>query len=146
MSIPFLSIEEWRDEFGSKAEQAFDLLVPSLFKVKNGQVYLNLELEKFEEIFDLFDVDPELVAETIDLSNVFADPEIDPEIITVLLYLCEERLGYSPIDAAGSFVITFDDFRKYYGEKEFDKHMNETYGSNTYHSLKDLLTGVEVMN
>lgn len=144
MSVPFCSVNEWRDEFGSSSEKAFDTLVPTLFKVKNGEVYFNLNLIVFDEMFDLLDVDPDLVAETIVLSDIFADPDLDPDVLTALLSISHDKLGYSPIDAAGNFVITFDDFRKYYGETLFDNFMKETYSNTTYNKLKDLLSGISL--
>lgn len=125
MPIPFVSVEEWRDEFGSKSEAAFELLVPSLFYVKNGQVYLQLSLTKFDEMFDLFQVDPDLVIDSIELADVSVD-EIDPEIVTTLMDICFDRLGYSPLQEVGTFGITYKDFSHYYGEN-FARDMKALY-------------------
>lgn len=128
MAVPFISVQEWREEFGSKSEAAFDLLVPELFYVKNGQVYFQLPLEKFDEMFDLFQVDPGLVVDSIELSDVLVEDmdEIDPEIVTTLMSLCFDRLGYSPLQDIGSFAITFNDFSHYYGEN-FSQDMKALY-------------------
>lgn len=128
MAIPFLSLQEWRDEFGSKSESAFDLLVPNLFYVKNDQVYFQLPLDKFDETFELFELDPDLVTDTIELSDVLVQKmeEIDPEIITILLSITLDRLGYSPFQEVGSFGLSFSDFKKYYGEN-FDRDMKTSY-------------------
>jgi hypothetical protein len=144
MAIPFISVEEWRDEFGSKSEAAFELLVPSLFYVKNGQVYLQLSLSKFDEMFDLFQVDPELVVDSVEISDALVGEmdEVDPEIVTTLMSICFDRLGYSPLEDVGSFGITFKDFSRYYGDS-FAKDMKELYpyydNLQSYLSIQDSL-------
>jgi hypothetical protein len=40
--------------------------------------------------------------------------------------LCEEQLGYSPVNASGYFALDFFDIREYYGPS-FDDDMAEVY-------------------
>lgn len=128
MTVPFISVNEWREEFGSKSEVAFEVLVPELFYVKNEQVYLKLSLENFDEMFDLFQVDQDLVIDQLELSDILRTnmDDIDPEIVTTLMDISFDRLGYSPLQENGSFGITFNDFSRYYGPT-FEQEMKTLY-------------------
>jgi hypothetical protein len=127
---PFCSLSEWREAFGDSYEDAvFELIdTHKLFTLRDDQVWLTLDLKSlFDEMFDLYSVDPDLVDDSVQLAMVFADQEMNPDVLTTLLDFASEKLGYSPIDNAGAFSIKVVDVRRYYGEEAFDAEMKQLY-------------------
>ena len=127
---PFCSLNEWRDAFGSSYDDSVFELVDThqLFRITGNEVFFRLDLKSlFDEMFDLYSVDPDMVDDSVQLAMVFADQELNPDVITTLLDLASEKLGYTPIDNSGAFAIKVVDVRRYYGEQEFDSEMKLLY-------------------
>jgi hypothetical protein len=127
---PFCSVSEWREAFGSAYDDSVFELVDThqLFLIQDDQVFFRLDLKVlFDEVFDLYSVDPKMVDDTVQLGMVFADQELNPDVLTNLLDLASDKLGYEPIDNTGAFVLKVKDVRQYYGEGEFDTEMKQLY-------------------
>jgi hypothetical protein len=128
--LSFATVEEWKQAFGTSYDDSVFELVDThrLFQIKEDKVYFRLSLrELFDEAIDLFSVDPDLVDEMVQLSLVFGDTEINPDVLTNLLDFSEDKLGYSVVDNAGGFSLRISDVRKYYGETEFDMEMEKLF-------------------
>jgi hypothetical protein len=132
--IPFSTVDEWREVFGSSYDDAVFELVDThhLFQLKEDKLYFSFNLEElFDEAMDLWGVDPELVDDTIQISMLFADSELNPDVLTNLIDHVEDKLGYSPVDNSGGFSMSINDMRKYYGEEEFDQEMERLFPNYT---------------
>ena len=128
--LEFSTTEEWKEVFGSSYDDAVFELVDThhLFVIKNDAVYFQLDLfQLFDELIDLWQVEPDLVDDKVQLSMVFADSELNPDVLTNLIDLSEDKLGYSTVDNSGGYSIKITDVRKYYGEDAFDSKMTELF-------------------
>jgi len=140
---PFLTSSEIKRQFGSYTEQAVQLLTktyPILEYDPSGLYYFKIDLELLYEINELFQVDKELVNHEIELYPIFSDQEIDPDILSNLMDLMEEKVGYSGVNNSGYLCLNFSDIRRWYGPS-FDTDMKEKYDS--YESLREWLEYVE---
>jgi len=127
---PFCSVSEWREAFGSSYDDSVFELVDThqLFRMQDDQVFFRFDLKAlFDEVFDLYSVDPKMVDDTVQLGMVFSDQELNPDVLTNLLDLASEKLGYEPIDNSGAFSIKITDVRTYYGDEAFDAEMKQLY-------------------
>lgn len=128
--LEFSNLNEWKEVFGSDYDDAVFELVDThhLFEIREEKLYFCLNLkELFDDAIDLWEVDPELVDDMVQLSMVFSDSELNPDVLTNLIDFTEDKLGYSPVDNSGGFSIRISDLRKYYGEETFDKEMEELF-------------------
>ena len=140
---PFLTSSEIKKQFGSYTEQALQLLTekyPMLEYDPSGLYYFKIDLELLNETNDLFQVDKELVNHEIELYPIFSDQEVDPDILSNLMDLMEEKVGYSGVNNSGYLCLNFSDIRRWYGPS-FDTEMQEKYHS--YSALQEWLEHVE---
>jgi hypothetical protein len=132
--LEFATVKEWKEVFGKDYEDSVFELVDThhVFDIKEDKVYFHLNLfELFDDAIDMFEVDPDLVDESVQLAMVFSDPELNPDVLTNLIDFVEEKLGYSPVDNSGGFSLTITDVRKFYGEEQFDKEMSDLFQGHT---------------
>lgn len=132
--LEFSTVKEWKEVFGEDYEDAVFELIDThhLFRLDGEQIYFHLDLQSlFDEAMDMYGVDPDLVDDTLQLCMVFSDTESNPNVLTNLIDFSEDKLGYSPVDNAGGYSLHISDIRKYYGETEFDKKMEELFPCHT---------------
>jgi hypothetical protein len=128
--LEFSTLDEWKEAFGSSYDDAVFELIDThrLFVIQNDKVYFHFDLfQLFDEAMDMWGVDPDMVEDKVQLSMVFSDSELNPDVLTNLIDFSEEKLGYSPVDNSGGYSIQIIDLRKYYGEQEFDTKMSELF-------------------
>jgi hypothetical protein len=132
--LEFSTVQEWKQVFGKDYEDAVFELVDThhLFRIREDKVYFSVGLhDLFDDQMDLWSVDPELVDDSVQLAMVFSDSELNPDVLTNLIDYTEDKLGYSPVDNTGGFSIKVADLRRYYGEEEFDREMEELFPGHT---------------
>ena len=128
--LEFSTIKEWKEVFGKDYEDSVFELVDAhhIFEIKDDNVYFRVSLlELFADAMDMYEVDPDLVEDTVQLGMPFSDTEANPDVITNLIDFAEDKLGYSPVDNAGGFSLKITDVRTYYGEEAFDKEMSDLF-------------------
>ena len=98
-----------------------------MLRVEDGRVLFRFDLAStFDEPMEMFSVDSTMVSDMFTLNTMFANDEIDAELITAVTDWLSDLFEYDPITTAGDFCMTFEDVRAWYG-KSFDANMTELY-------------------
>lgn len=126
--MKFVSIDAWNEAFGQSADAALAFFSSThpIVRREGDHVRLVLNVTLFEDAMELFAVDPCLVDRSFELDPLFRDADIEPDWLMAFIDLCEELLGYSPVNASGYLALDFFDIREYYGPT-FDEDMAEVY-------------------
>jgi len=111
------------------AKQARHLMFEQypLLREEGDSVLFRFDLSAtFDEPMELFSVDATMVSDMFTLNTMFADEDIDPELITAVTDWLSDLFDYDPITPAGDFCMTFEDVRVWYGDT-FDADMAKLY-------------------
>ena len=120
---------QFDENFGSLSEKATELLFTRypVLHLEQDKVVFKFDLASmFEEPMELFSVDSTMVSDLFTMNNMFSDEDIDAELFISVTDWVSDLFEYDPITPAGDFCMTFDDVRKWYGDK-FDEDMSKLY-------------------